>query len=136
MDAAGNVYGTTVSGGTFSNGEVFELSPTAAGQWKETLLHSFSGNSSTDGFNPQALSIDASGNIYGTSNAVAFKLTQASNGTGWIFQVLSKLAEGNAPHAPLLRDAAGNFYGVSYTSGSQSVGTVYKLSPVTASDWQ
>jgi uncharacterized repeat protein (TIGR03803 family) len=131
MDAAGNLYGTTVGGGSAKNGEVFELSPTAVGQWKQTLLHSFSGNTSTDGFNPQALSIDASGNIYGMSNTVAFKLSPGSTG-GWIFQILSTLAEGNAPHAPLLRDTAGNFYGVSYTSGSQSVGTVYELTPNTA----
>lgn len=125
MDAAGNLYGTAPYGGPSGSGVVFELSPTASGQWTQTLLHSFNGTS--EGFFPQAVTIDASGNIYGTSNTVAYKLTSASG--GWQFQILSTLSSGDAPNAPLLRDANAIMYGVTYTSGTQSVGTVYELSP-------
>jgi len=40
-DAAGNLYGTTVYGGDSGNGTVFKLDTTG----KETVLHSFTGNS-------------------------------------------------------------------------------------------
>ncbi len=36
FDAAGNLYGTTAGGGTYSGGTVFELTPTAGGGWTET----------------------------------------------------------------------------------------------------
>ena len=61
LDAAGNLYGTTVSGGLHSAGTVFELS--AAGT--EIVLHSFD---FSDGGNPYgSLLLDAAGNLYGTT---------------------------------------------------------------------
>src|ERR1019366_2770764 len=41
FDAAGNLYGTTSSGGPNGNGVVFKLTPTAHGQWKERLPYTF-----------------------------------------------------------------------------------------------
>jgi uncharacterized repeat protein (TIGR03803 family) len=47
FDAAGNLYGTTTSGGPNSGyGTVFELSPVSGGGWTETILYSFSAGSS------------------------------------------------------------------------------------------
>jgi hypothetical protein len=73
VDAAGNVYGTTSYGGSFTNnclsyacGTVFELSPTSSGGWRETVLHNFS--SGVDGGSPEGdLVFDAAGNLYGTA---------------------------------------------------------------------
>jgi uncharacterized repeat protein (TIGR03803 family) len=64
LDANGNLYGTTDSGGEHNqNGTVFELDTTG----KETVLHSFSGGR-TDGAQPQGgLAFDAHGNLYGTT---------------------------------------------------------------------
>jgi uncharacterized repeat protein (TIGR03803 family) len=66
FDAAGNLYGTTVSGGTFVNngfwGTVFELAPQPGGAWREKVLHSFGAGS--DGRYPQApVVLDTSGNL-------------------------------------------------------------------------
>ena len=47
FDQAGNLYGTTVNGGTYNQGTVFELTSTG-GIWSEKVLHNFSPNS-TDG---------------------------------------------------------------------------------------
>jgi uncharacterized repeat protein (TIGR03803 family) len=61
-DPAGNLYGTTLYGGTFDKGTVYELDPTG----KETILHSFTGGS--DGGNPfGGLIRDSQGNLYGTT---------------------------------------------------------------------
>ena len=66
FDGAGNLYGTTLNGGTFGGGTAFELSPNGAGGWTETVLYSF-GNGN-DGRNPYAgLVSDSSGNLYGTT---------------------------------------------------------------------
>ncbi len=72
IDAAGNLYGTTVWGGIvvcepyFDCGTAFELSPREGGGWTEKVLHSF--GSGYDGINPEgALIMDGAGNLYGTT---------------------------------------------------------------------
>ena len=69
FDAAGNLYGTTATGGSTNGdggGTVFELSPGAGGNWTEKVLWNF-GNG-TDGVRPIAgLIFDAAGNLYGTT---------------------------------------------------------------------
>ena len=49
-------------------GTVYELSPTLKGAWTATILHSFTGGD--DGVGPsQPLTMDAEGNIYGTTGS-------------------------------------------------------------------
>jgi uncharacterized repeat protein (TIGR03803 family) len=65
MDAAGNLYGTTVMDGAFSGGSVFKLTPSNGG-WTYTSLHDFEGG--TGGGNPFGnVVLDAIGNVYGTA---------------------------------------------------------------------
>ena len=60
-DKAGNLYGTTASGGSFRNGTVFKVDATG----NETVLHSFTG---LDGSSPLGgLARDKAGNLYGTT---------------------------------------------------------------------
>ena len=72
-DASGNLYGTSVFGGTFTfdGGTVFELMPPSSsrGKWSESVLWSF-GNGS-DGALPEeeSLIMDSKGNLYGTTAA-------------------------------------------------------------------
>jgi uncharacterized repeat protein (TIGR03803 family) len=67
FDAAGNLYGVTQSGGSGGHGTAFELTPSGAGSWSETILHNFSDNGADGYFPSSALIFDASGNLYGTT---------------------------------------------------------------------
>ncbi|MGB8888001.1 MAG: choice-of-anchor tandem repeat GloVer-containing protein [Candidatus Korobacteraceae bacterium] len=67
FDAAGNLYGTTFSGGVYNDGTVFELSPNENGGWTDRVLHNFDLNG-TDGLYSYAnLILDAAGNLYGAA---------------------------------------------------------------------
>jgi uncharacterized repeat protein (TIGR03803 family) len=138
FDAAGNLYGTTSSGGQyFSNGTVFELSPNAGGTWTETILHSF-GYDSSDGVGPYGnLIMDSTGSLYGTTSqggkygclcsfigGTVFKLTPGSGGT-WTERILHNFGNGDDaayPLAGLVMDASGNLYGTSRFGGGGSGG--------------
>jgi len=70
-DAAGNLYGTSETDGNgnclLGCGFVYRLSPSSGG-WTFTMLYQFTGGS--DGANPiGGVALDASGNLYGTTNA-------------------------------------------------------------------
>jgi len=73
FDSTGNLYGTTVYGGStqceLGCGLVFELTPKANGSWTERVLYMFATkNRNHDGFEPLAgLILDTAGNLYGTT---------------------------------------------------------------------
>lgn len=133
MDTAGNLYGTTLYGGTSGVGTVFELSPSGT----ETVLHSFAA-SHTDGHYPYAgLLMDTTGNLYGTAQSggakglgTVFKLSP--NGTETLlysFCVLAACADGYHPRAGLIMDTKGNLYGTAFDGGAYDAGAVFELSP-------
>jgi uncharacterized repeat protein (TIGR03803 family) len=62
-DAAGNLYGTTGSGGTADYGVVFKLAPSG----QETVLHSFQGGS--NGSVPSGGVVLDAGFLYGTTTS-------------------------------------------------------------------
>jgi uncharacterized repeat protein (TIGR03803 family) len=64
LDSSGNIYGTTVPGGKYGYGTLFELAVSGT-SYKEKLLWSFN---NTDGSEPYANPIlGSSGNLYGTT---------------------------------------------------------------------
>lgn len=137
FDAAGNLYGTTQSGGLNNAGVVFQLHRTAKGVWIENILYQFVGTA--DGGNPQAgLIWDAAGNLYGTTMAgganglgVVFELSPNGHG-GWSESVLYSFAggsDGASPMGKLVFDSLGNLYGTTNAGGAADAGTVFELSP-------
>jgi uncharacterized repeat protein (TIGR03803 family) len=144
-DSAGNIYGTTVLGGDFGGGTVFQLSPTATG-WVHTVLYSFTGGA--DGGEPyKGVTIDSEGNLYGTAVTggsgsceggcgVAYKLTN-SEGT-WTQTVIHAFTggdDGSGPGARLTVDRRGNVYGMAPTAGAYGSGTIYKIHQSDSGDW-
>jgi uncharacterized repeat protein (TIGR03803 family) len=141
FDSAGNLYGTTGSGGANGAGTVFEMSPRQGGGWTETVLYSFNPNG-TDAYGPEAgLIFDAHGNLYGVTNqggvnyeGAVFELSPRHGG-GWTETVLysfcnlSSCTDGSYPNAGgLIFDSSGNLYGTTGSGGAYGGGTVFELS--------
>jgi uncharacterized repeat protein (TIGR03803 family) len=87
MDSAGNLYGTTVQGGAYEYGTVFELTPGSGSLWNETVLYSFT-DSENDGRNPSAgVTLDSAGNLYGTTKYGGTNSARCSVGCGTVFEL-------------------------------------------------
>jgi uncharacterized repeat protein (TIGR03803 family) len=132
-DKAGNLYGTTTYGGDFKCyslgcGVVFEVEATGE---KGRVLHNFKGGA--DGENPESLLVgDDSGNLYGTtyeggSNyGTVFKVDQAGKETV-LHRFTGPPDDGGFAYSGVIRDAAGNLYGVTDYGGTECCGVVYKI---------
>jgi uncharacterized repeat protein (TIGR03803 family) len=143
LDSAGNLYGTS-NGGAYGYGTVFELVHTSSGGWTETILHTFSPNG-LDGQAPRAsLILDATGNLYGTTQyggangaGTVFELTPTEE--GWTETILHDFGTGDKdgiwPYASLILDPGGNLYGTTWEGGANSVGTVFELTPDLSGGW-
>jgi uncharacterized repeat protein (TIGR03803 family) len=143
QDAAGNLYGTTPTGGSFNGGTVFKVD--TAGH--ETVLYSFCPASNSvsiclDGSFPQpSLIQDASGNLYGTTPFGGPSNPNCWMGCGTVFKVDTtghesvlynfcsalKCVDGVAPQSSVIQDAAGNLYGTAADNGAHLGGVVFKL---------
>jgi uncharacterized repeat protein (TIGR03803 family) len=136
MDGAGNLYGTTFSGGEYGGGTVFRVSKTG----KETVLYSF--GSGTDGANPVAGVTMRGGVLFGTTSAggadsygTVFQLTPiVATGSKYEEKILHNFThqdDGDVPYAGLILDRAGNLYGAATGGGVNSGGTIFELTPTT-----
>jgi uncharacterized repeat protein (TIGR03803 family) len=140
FDSAGNLYGTTRSGGAHVYGTVFELTPESGG-WAETVLYSFplpGGGCCPYG----GVVMDESGNLYGATYS-AFRLSPGSG--GWRAAVLHNFTgrhgDGGGPFAAPILDSAGNLYGTTEHGGTSKncgagCGTVYQLRPLSGGKWK
>jgi uncharacterized repeat protein (TIGR03803 family) len=137
FDEAGDLYGTTIQGGSGDLGTVFEVSPDGNGGWTESLLYSFRGGN--DGANPSATSaLLLKGNtLYGATysggsanDGTIFKLTYSKTKAQWQESVIYTFpggANGAAPYAGLVDDPKGNLYGTTTTGVYGEGGPVFEL---------
>jgi uncharacterized repeat protein (TIGR03803 family) len=144
LDGKGNLYGTTLSGGSSTNcdggcGAVFELTPGGV----ETAIYSFQGT--PDGMSPKgSLIMDGAGNFYGTTEyggvygaGTVFKLSPG--GVETVLYSFSGGADGANPLDGLAMDGNGNLYGTTLGGGntnefcsplgSSGCGVAFKVTP-------
>jgi len=150
FDSAGNLYGTTLTGGSHGSGVVFKLSPPSApgADWTETVLWSLGGPG--DGGGPYSkLTLDALGNLYGTTSqaqlgpGAVFELSPGP--AGWTEKVLYTFclsypdcSDGAEPMAGVTFDKSGNLFGTTRFGGhgsGEGWGVVYELSPAQGGNW-
>jgi uncharacterized repeat protein (TIGR03803 family) len=131
MDADGNLYGTTGSGGKSGHGLIFKISKDGTYQ----VLHRFSRQ---EGTTPNGgLVSDEQGNLFGTA-----QLGGAHNlGTAFKFSIDGKLEvlhsfkglkDGAVPFAGLIRDSDGNLYGTTlknFLIQTIQGGSVFEITP-------
>jgi uncharacterized repeat protein (TIGR03803 family) len=130
-DSIGNLFGTTLNGGTYNVGTVFEV---VKGSGVITTLASFNG---TNGADPDAgLVEDSSGNLFGTTTESGPVSTIGGYGT--VFEiahnsgVITTLASffylnGAYPEAGLVEDSSGNLFGTTENGGTYYDGTVFEV---------
>jgi uncharacterized repeat protein (TIGR03803 family) len=127
LDSAGDIFGTTIYGGTGSVGTVFEI---PVGTHTQTTIATFN---TTNGKFPNAgLIADPSGNFYGTTEG------GGSGGDGAVFEVAAKThalttlvnfngSNGSTPYGKLVADSAGNLYGATRSGGAYDYGTLFEI---------
>ncbi len=136
IDASGNLYGTTQNGGafgsTFTGGTAFELK-LKAGTWGESVLRSF-GSAGDGQFLFAGLTLDASGNLYGTTGSggavgsgIVFELVHGAS--GWTENILYSFTDGGEPFGNLIFDGSGNIYGTTAFGGPYGAGSTFELMP-------
>jgi len=126
LDRAGNLYGTTMFGGTprgIGWGVVYELSPTKSG-WIETVLKAFT--SATGGRSVAGITIDPVGHLYGST------VQGGLSGCGGFFRLkpfgVFPLSGGNGclPGSDLLY-SSGALFGATAQGGANSQGALFKF---------
>jgi uncharacterized repeat protein (TIGR03803 family) len=129
----GNLYGTTLAGGSHGDGTVFKI--TNSGSF--STLYSFCSQSGcADGEFPQIGLVQASnGNLYGATlvggaygSGTIFELTLSGALTA-LYSVCSQggCPDGNYLYAPLTQAQDGNLYGIMQIGGANNSGTIFKI---------
>jgi uncharacterized repeat protein (TIGR03803 family) len=144
VDGAGNVFGPTQNGGGANEGVIFELSRTH-GNYQETVLYSFCQLAScADGAPPGPITVDASGNLVGTTysggvtnNGTVFSLKPNGSGSQEtvLYNFCSQLScsDGATPLGAVSIDQNGNLFGVAASGTEFGTGGLFKLTGTTES---
>lgn len=135
LAADGNLYGTTIVGGTNGVGVIFKA--TTGGQL--TVLHYFSTNTWDGAYSYAPLTVGRDGNLYGVTafggaydQGTIFEIT--TNGVftqlysfGAVLNNEGYALDGSCPEGGLIQGRDGNFYGVTYSGGPTNEGTVFQF---------
>jgi|ERR1700683_126801 uncharacterized repeat protein (TIGR03803 family) len=130
QDAAGNLYGSALGGGTADGGVVFKISSTRV----YSVLYSFCQlPNCADGQLPNGwLTLDSAGNLYGiTENSgpyvgVVFKVTP-SGVESVLYVGTYTFGQASDQGTALVMDKSGNLYGSYFAGGTSNQGMIFKL---------
>ena len=133
IDSQGNLYGTTMDGGSYGQGTVYKVSPSGYG-WTLQTLYNFAPGGSVGAFPVSGVTVDAAGNLYGTTTkggtsnkGVVYQVTPS--GVGTVLYNFTGGDDGSFPMAGVILDALGNLYGATSVDGTAGGGAVFELSP-------
>jgi uncharacterized repeat protein (TIGR03803 family) len=141
-DPDGDLFGTTLSGGTSSVGTVFELAKTRNGySAAPAFVYSFCAQAGcADGSYPRGLGADADGNVFGTAGGggannqgTLFEFAKTSDGYAstptilYSFCAQADCTDGADPLSGVIVDAEGNLFGTTNSGGAHNKGTVFEL---------
>ena len=131
LDGAGNLYGTTQSGGTFGNGTVWRLSP-GSGGYTETILYSF--GAFADGRLPFSGLALVDGYLYGTTagggqnpydaSGTIFRISVTGSG----YAILHNFSggDGGGPSFGKWAVRGNSLYGTTNHGGAYGEGVVFR----------
>lgn len=142
VDSSGNIFGTTSEGGKYGGGLMFKLS-FSNGSWSTSVLHNFCNQTNcADGSFPVGLMVmDASGNLYGTTqNGGSGQECGGNAGCGVVFErgaggtysvlynfcSVNQCVDGLQPNE-LLVESSGNLLGGAFYGGSANSGVFFEL---------
>ncbi len=133
FDQAGNLYGTTLLGGSGGGGTAFELSPSNGDLDVQHALQLPRQETGPFG----SLIMDAAGSLYGTTvgdgaigQGSVFKLTPS--GGSWTYTSLHDFtggSDGAQPYCSVVFDPDGNLYGTTWYGGTYYAGVVWEITP-------
>jgi len=158
IDAAGNLYGTTVSGGPGGSakvkegaGVVYELERQQSGAWTDKRLYVFNVDHSLNPNSPYGgVLFGGAGTIYGTTSlggvvcalggaegcGTAFALTLSPRHLEVLHKFYKTSQDGAFPETSLIADAAGNLYGATAGGGPEMGGVIFELSRNSRGKWK
>jgi uncharacterized repeat protein (TIGR03803 family) len=129
----GDLYGTTLGGGTGTGGTIFKITPDGT---LTTLYNFCSLSECADGEGPQAKLVEAAdGNLYGTTSeggpgyhGTIFKMTPGGTLTTlYTFCAQDGCPDGQYPFG-LIQASNGDFFGTTTQGGVNNAGTIFELS--------
>ncbi|PYX50757.1 MAG: hypothetical protein DMG79_05005 [Acidobacteria bacterium] len=144
LTTKGTLYGTTIRGGTWDSGVIYQLTTTNGTSYTESVLYSF--GDLADASTPNGpIILDSTGSLYGVTSlggafnqGTVYKFTPAANGhlatERILFSFGASSTTGANPTGNLLFDIGGNLYGVTNAGGPSDDGVVYSLAP-SSSTW-
>lgn len=129
----GTFFGTTIGGGSYGQGTVFQMRKNH-GDWRKRTVYEFTGG--TDGGMPTDFRADANSNLFGVAaggqygEGVVFELERSLGySQGKTIHTFGNGADGASPIGLHINLTTGTIYGSTETGGAYGQGTVYELTP-------
>jgi len=135
FDSNGNMFGTTAFGGSeaqpamdYNPGVIWEFS--ASGTYRELYDFSDFDTFASENAEPSGVTVDASGNLYGTTQVGGYgfgDVWEYSHGSFQELHIFGNGTDGDFPTAGVTFDTAGNMYGTTPEGGTNGYGMVWEI---------